>query len=75
MTYDRAYFRMVGMALLPALAVSAIVLLDGPFLNISESTLDRVSQIVFFPTFLAGCHYFRSRLSNAHSHASRMELD
>lgn len=74
MTYDRSYFRMVGLALLPALGVSVVVLV-GQFLNVSESTVDRVSQVLFFPTFFAACHYYRPRVRSTHSHASRMEVD
>lgn len=60
MAYDRAYFRMVGLALLPALGVSVVIVLVGQFLlNMRESTVDRVAQIMFFPIFLAGCHHFR----------------
>ena len=76
MAYDRAYFRMVGLALLPALGVSVVIVLVGQFLlNMRESTVDRVAQIVFFPIFLAACHYFRSRLRNSHSRASRTGVD
>jgi hypothetical protein len=59
--YDKTYFRMVGIALLPALGVSLITLVVGGMLGGSESVVDRVSQIVFFPTFLGACHYIRAR--------------
>jgi hypothetical protein len=58
---DKWYFRMVGFALLPALGVSITTVLVGTMLGGSESVVDRVSQIVFFPTFLAACHYIRVR--------------
>ena len=65
MKYDRAYFRMVGLALLPALGVSVVIVLVGQFvLNMPESTVDRVAQIVLFPIFLAGCHHFRPRVTH-----------
>jgi hypothetical protein len=59
--YDKAYFRMVGLALLPALGVSFMVILVGGMLGGSESTVDRISQVVSFPIFLAACHYIRAR--------------
>ena len=59
--YDKAYFRMVGIALLPALGVSILTLLVGGMLGGSESVVDRVSQILFVPTFFGACHYIRAR--------------
>jgi len=59
MKYDRAYFRMIGLALMPALGVSVLVVLAGQILYMSEEAVDRVSQVLFFPTFFAACHYFR----------------
>jgi hypothetical protein len=59
--YDKSYFRMVGIALLPALGVSIITLVVGGMLGGSASLVDRVSQIVFFPTFWGACHYIRAR--------------
>jgi hypothetical protein len=59
--YDKSYFRMVGIALLPALGVSIITVLVGGMLGGSESVVDRVSQIVSVPTFLGACHYIRAR--------------
>jgi hypothetical protein len=59
--YDKSYFRMVGIALLPALGVSIITVLVGGMLGGSESVVDRVSQILFVPTFLGACHYIRAR--------------
>ena len=59
--YDKWYFRMVGFALLPALGVSIMTVLVGNMLGGSESVVDRVSQIVFLPIFLAACHYIRVR--------------
>jgi hypothetical protein len=50
--YDKSYFRMVGIALLRALGVSITTQVIGGMLGGSESVVDRVSQIVFFPTFL-----------------------
>jgi hypothetical protein len=59
--YDKSYFRMVGIALLPALGASIIIVVVGRMLGGSESVVDRVSQIVGFPTFFAACHYIRAR--------------
>ena len=59
--YDKSYFRMVGIALLPALGVSTMIILVGGMLGGSESAVERISEIVFFPTFLGACHYIRAR--------------
>jgi hypothetical protein len=59
--YDRSYFRMVGIALLPALGVSIMIQVVGRLLGGSESVVDRVSQIVLFPIFLGACHHIRAR--------------
>jgi hypothetical protein len=61
MRYDRRYFKMVGLAMLPALALSIVVMLVGKAIGGSDETVERVSQILFFPVFLAGCHYFQRR--------------
>ncbi len=59
--YDKSYFWMVGVALLPAMGVSIMTMVVGGMLGGSEPVLDRVSEIVFFPTFLAACYYLRAR--------------
>ena len=59
--YDKSYFRMVGFALLPAVGLSIMTVVVGGMLGGSESVVDRVSQIVFFPIFLGACHYIRVR--------------
>ena len=59
--YDKAYFRMVGIALLPALGVSIMTQVVGGMLGGSESVVDRVSQIVLPATFFGACHYIRAR--------------
>ncbi|MGB2717199.1 MAG: hypothetical protein WBC51_23660 [Vicinamibacterales bacterium] len=59
--YDKSYFRMVGIALLPALGVSIMTQVVGGMLGGSESVVDRVSQIVFPTTFFAACYYIRAR--------------
>ena len=63
MTAKKIDWRIVGMALIPALGVSIVLTLLGGALGLSESIADRVSQIVFFPTFLGAYHYFRHRQS------------
>lgn len=63
--YDKSYFRMVGIALLPALAVGIVTQLAGSMLGGSESFVDRVSQIVLTATFFAACHYIRARQTPA----------
>ena len=57
----QSYFRMVGLALLPALGVSITTQVVGGMVGGSESVVDRVSQIVLFPTFFGACHYIRAR--------------
>ena len=59
--YDKAYFRMVGLALLPALGVSITTNLVGLSLGFSESVVDRVSQIVLTATFFGACYSIRAR--------------
>jgi hypothetical protein len=59
--YDKSYFRMVGIALLPALGVSITTQVVGGMVGGSESVVDRVSQIVLFSTFFGACHYIRAR--------------
>jgi hypothetical protein len=59
--YDKSYFRMVGLALLPALGVSITTNLVGLSLGFSESVVDRVSQIVLPATFFGACSYIRAR--------------
>jgi hypothetical protein len=56
-------WRIVGIALIPALGLSIAVILLGGMFGLSESAADRVSQIVFFPTFLAAYHYTKRRRS------------
>jgi hypothetical protein len=59
--YDKAYFRMVGLALLPALGVSITTNLVGLSLGFSESVVDRVSRVVMTATFFGACYYIRAR--------------
>ena len=59
--YDKSYFRMVGIALLPALGVSILTQVVGGMLGGSESVVDRVSQIVLPSTFFGACYYIRAR--------------
>ena len=57
--YDKSYFRMVGIALLPALGVSIMTQVVGRMLGGSDSVVDRVSQTVLPATFFAACCYIR----------------
>ena len=59
--YDKSYFRMVGIALLPALGVSIMTQVVGGMVGGSESVVDRVSQIVLPATFFGACYYIRAR--------------
>jgi len=63
MTSKEIDWRIVGIALIPALGVSIVVILLGGMFGLSESAADRVSQIVFFPTFLGAYHYTKRRRS------------
>jgi hypothetical protein len=57
--------KLVGMALLPALAVTVAFVLLGKAAGLSEAVTERVSQIVFFPLFFAACHAWRRRTDSA----------
>ena len=63
MTSKTIDWRIVGIALIPALGLSIVVILLGGMFGLSESAADRVSQIVFFPTFLGAYHYTKRRRS------------
>jgi hypothetical protein len=63
MTSKKIDWRIVGLALIPALALSIVVIFGGIALGLSESAADRASQIVFFPTFLSAYHYTKRRRS------------
>ena len=63
MTSKKIDWRLVGMALIPALGLSIVLVLLGGTFGLSESAADRVSQIVLFPTFLGAYHYSRRRRS------------
>jgi len=63
MSYDKKYWRTIGIALLPALGVSVAVVLVGGLFNVSESAVNRISQLLFFPIFLAACYYVNDRQS------------
>jgi hypothetical protein len=51
--------KLVGVAILPALAVSVAVILLGKAVGLPESVGERVSQILFFPVFLGACYAWR----------------
>ena len=61
----RVDWRIVGIALIPALGFSIGVVLLGGMLGLSDSVGDRVSQVVFFPVFLAAYLYIDRRRSAA----------
>ena len=56
--------KLVGAAILPALATSITIVLVAQAVGIPESTADRVSQIVFFPVFLGACHAWRQHFDS-----------
>jgi hypothetical protein len=53
--------RLVGIALLPALAVSVAAILLGKAVGFSEAVAERVAQILFFAVFLGACYTWRHR--------------
>ena len=57
----RVNVRLVSVALLPALGVSVVSTVVGMAIGLSESTAERISQILFFPVFLGACHAWRHR--------------
>jgi hypothetical protein len=57
--------KLVGVALLPALAVSVTIILLGKAAGLSEAVTEPVSQIVSFPVFLGACHAWRRRTDGA----------
>jgi hypothetical protein len=59
--YDKSYFAMVGLALLPALGLTLLIQIVGRILGGSESVLELVSNIVLPSTFFAACYYIRAR--------------
>ncbi len=61
MRYDKKYWRTVGIALLPALGVSMAVATIGRLFDVSDPVVDRVSQLLFFPTFLGMVFFLRHR--------------
>ncbi len=61
MTTKKINVKLVAVALLPALAVSVAVILLGKAVGSSVGVTERVSQILFFPVFLAACYAWRHR--------------
>ena len=61
MTTKKINLKLVGAALLPALAVSVAVILLGKAVGSPEAVAERVSQILFFPVFLGACYVWRHR--------------
>ena len=57
--------KLVSVALLPALAVSVVVILLGKAVGLPEAVAERVSQILFFPVFLGACYAWRPRFERA----------
>ncbi len=66
MRLKRIDWSVVARALVPALAISILVLLVSQFLlGRTEAFSDRLSQLVFFPVFLGAYHRgMRSRLAS-----------
>ena len=56
-------WKIVGIALIPAVSLSVVVVLAGGMFGLAESAADRMSQIVLFPVFLSAYHYTKRRRS------------
>ena len=63
MTSKKIDWKIVGIALIPALGLSIVVTLVGTLFGLSEPAADRVSQVVFFPAFLGAYHFTKRRRS------------
>ena len=63
MTTKKIDWRIVGIALIPAVGLSIAVILLGGVFGFAESAANRVSQVVFFPAFLGAYHYTKRRRS------------
>lgn len=63
MTSKKIDWRIVGIAMIPALGLSIVVILVGGRFGLSESAADRVSQIAFLPALLGAYHYTKRRRS------------
>ena len=61
MTSKKIDWKVVGIALIPALAVSIAVTLLGGMFGLSEPAVDRVTRIMFFPIFFATYHIAKRR--------------
>jgi hypothetical protein len=61
MKHNKINLKLVGVALLPALAMSVAVILLGKAVGFPEAVAERVSQILFVPVFLAACYAWRHR--------------
>lgn len=59
--YDKSYFRMVGIALLPAVGVGVMTQVVGGALGGAEPLVGRVSQVLLPATFFGACYYIRAR--------------
>ena len=54
-------WKFVGIALLPALAMSILVAIIGARIGASEGLVDRIAQVLFFPMFLGFYALLRAR--------------
>jgi hypothetical protein len=65
MTTKKINLKLVGVALLPALAVSVAVILLGKAAGLPEAGAERVSRVLFFPVFFAACYTWRHRFDRS----------
>jgi hypothetical protein len=61
MTTKKINLKLVGVALLPALALSVALILLGKAMGFPEAVAERVSQAFFLPVFLGACYAWRHR--------------
>jgi hypothetical protein len=65
MRYKKINWKFVGIALLPALALSMLVAIFGARFGASEAVVDRIAQVLFFPMFFGFYALLRARARNS----------
>jgi len=65
MRHKRINWKHVGIALLPAVALSMLVAIFGARIGVSEALVDRIAQVLFFPMFLGFYALLRARTRNS----------
>ena len=65
MRHKTINWKFVGIALLPALALSMLIAIIGARIGASEPLVDRIAQVLFFPMFLSFYALLRVRTRNS----------